>query len=99
MGVDKSITGNIIAKPLLWLSPGVSKNAEDGAKTPLFLALDQETIKNAEHSSGNLFGSKRQELEIDAVALDEELARKLYLVDEYWTGLKTKEQLIKSNVS
>ena len=93
MGVDKSMTGNIIAKPLLWLFPGVSKTPDDGAITPLFLALDQEITKNAE-CSGNLFGSKRNQMEIDSVALDEEVARKLYLVDEYWTGLKTKEQLI-----
>ena len=99
MGVDKSITGNIIAKPLLWLFPGLSKSPDDGAKTPLFLVLDNETIKDDKLSSGKLFGAKRQEMEVDSVALDENVAQKLLLIDEYWTGLKSKEQLVKTKMS
>ena len=45
MGVDKSISGNLISKPLLWLVPGAGKSPTEGAKTPLYLTLDQETIK------------------------------------------------------
>ena len=93
MGVDKSITGNIIAKPLLWLFPGVSKSPEEGAKTPLFLTLDNETISDGNSSSGKLF-NMNGEMEIDPVALDETLANNLVLVDEYWTSLKSKEELI-----
>ena len=48
MGVDKSVTGNFIAKPLLWLLPGAAKKPEEGAKTPLYLTLDQEIINNCE---------------------------------------------------
>ena len=94
MGVDKSLTGNLIAKPLLWLVPGATKNPTEGAKTPLYLTLDQETIKNCENASGKLYDSKQNELEIDSVALDEKLAHKLYMVDEYWTGIKSKADLL-----
>ena len=93
MGVDKSISGNIISKPLLWLLPGVSRKPEDGAKSPLFLVLDNETITGAPTATGQLFDSNRSLMEIDSVALDETLAKKLFLIDEYWTGLKSKEQL------
>ena len=93
MGVDKSISGNLISKPLLWLVPGAGKSPTEGAKTPLYLTLDQETIKNGE-ISGKLYDSKQNELEIDSVALDEQLAHKLFLVDEYWTGIKSKNELL-----
>jgi hypothetical protein len=93
MGVDKSISGNIISKPLLWLLPGVSRKPEDGARSPLFLVLDNETITVAKSASGQLFDSNRSLMEIDSVASDDTLAKKLFLVDEYWTGLKSKEEL------
>ena len=93
MGVDKSISGNIIAKPLLWLVPGTSKSPKQGSKTPLFLTLDNETINSANNSSGNLYDSKQEVLELDPVALDDLLAKKLFLVDEYWTGLKSKDSV------
>ena len=93
MGVDKSISGNIIAKPLLWLVPGTSKSPKEGSKTPLFLTLDNETINSANNSSGNLYDSKQEVLELDPVALDNLLAKKLFLVDEYWTGLKSKDSV------
>ena len=99
MGVDKSLTGNLIAKPLLWLVPGASKNPTEGAKTPLYLTLDQETIKNCESASGKLYDSKQNELEIDPVALDEKLAHKLYMVDEYWTGIKSKADLLSKSTT
>ena len=94
MGVDKSVTGNFIAKPLLWLLPGAAKKPEEGAKTPLYLTLDQETINNCENATGKLYDSKQNELEIDSVALDENLAKKLFMVDEYWTGIKSKADLL-----
>ena len=97
MGVDKSISGAIISKPILWLFPGVTRSPEEGAKTPLFLILDNETITDAQATSGKLFDSKQREMEIDAVALDDVVAQKLFFIDEYWTGLKSKEQLIERN--
>ena len=93
MGVDKSISGNIISKPLLWLLPGITRSPEDGAKSPLFLVLDNESITDANTASGQLFDSNRKVMDIDSVALDDTLAKKLFLVDEYWTGLKSKEEL------
>jgi len=34
-----------------------------------------------------------EEKSIEEIALDEELGKKLFVVDEYWTGLKTKGEL------
>jgi len=86
MGVDKSISGNIIANPLLWF---LSKSPERGAQTPLFLA----TEKNLE-TTGALY-SNLKPLTIDEVALDKELAKKLNAVSLYWTGLADKSELMK----
>ncbi|XP_023335036.1 retinol dehydrogenase 13-like [Eurytemora carolleeae] len=85
MGVDKSITGNLIANPLLWF---LTKSAERGAQTPLYVATD----KNLENTSGSLF-SNLSTLEIDSVALDKELATKVMAVSKYWTGLVDKSEL------
>jgi len=85
MGVDKSISGNVISKPLL--SP-LTNSAEAGAKAPMVLATDPDLT-----DTGKLFSAKAEQLEIDQCALDLELARKLYAVDAYWTDLLTKEQV------
>ena len=85
MGVDKSISGNVISKPLL--SP-LTNSAEAGAKSPMVLATDPDLT-----DTGKLFSAKAEQLEIDQCALDLELARKLYAVDAYWTDLLTKEQV------
>ncbi len=36
-----------------------------------------------------------EEKPIEKVANDPILAKKLFLIDEYWTGLKTKEDILK----
>jgi len=87
MGVDKSISGNIISKPLL--SP-LTRSADDGAKAPILLATDPDL-----KATGKLFSSNGQEMEIDPVGLDLDLARKLFAVDAYWTDLVPKDELVK----
>ena len=62
-----------------------------------FLVLDNETISDINTSSGLLFDSNRSVMDIDPVALDKKLAMKLYSVDEYWVGIKSKEQLFSKN--
>jgi len=87
MGVDKSITGNIIANPLLWF---LTKSAERGAQTPLLVATDTNI-----ELSGGLY-SNLKPLDVDSVALDKELAKKIMAVSLYWTGLMDKADLVKS---
>ena len=85
MGVDKGITGNVISKPLM--SP-LTSTPEEGAKTPLFLTLDPSV-----DSSGKLYSSCK-EIEVDEVARDEDVAKKLMAIDAYWSGLKTKSEIL-----
>jgi len=89
MGVDKSISGNIIANPLLWI---LTKSPERGAQTVVFAATD----KDLKCETGKLL-SQMKEIDVDSVAEDEELARKLYLVSQYWTGLVDKQTLVKES--
>jgi len=91
MGVDKSISGNIIANPLLWF---LTKSAERGAQTPLYLATDP-VIKE---DSGTLF-SNLIKIEIDPIGLNKDEANKLFTVTSYWSGLIEKSQLFNKNSS
>jgi hypothetical protein len=43
-------------------------------------------------TTGKLF-SNMEEMAIEEVAKDRILAKKLFLIDEYWTGLKSKEEI------
>lgn len=87
MGVDKSITGSIIANPLLWF---LTKSAERGAQTPLLVATDTNI-----ELTGGLY-SNLKPLDVDPVALDKDLANKIMAVSLYWTGLMDKADLVKS---
>jgi retinol dehydrogenase-14 len=87
MGVDKSITGNIIANPLLWI---LTKSAERGAQTALHVATDPSLSE----PSGTLF-SNMKPLEVDPVADDKVLASKMVAVSSYWSGLVDKADLVK----
>jgi len=89
LGVDKSITGNVISKPLL--SP-MTSSAEAGAKVPMVLATDPDL-----NHTGKLFSAKDQ-LDIDPEHMDLEVARKLFAVDAFWTDLLSKEELAKVTV-
>ena len=52
MGVDKSISGNIIANPILWF---LTRTAARGAQTVLWAATDP----NLSASSGKLFSNMK----------------------------------------
>jgi len=79
MGVDKSISGNIIAHPLLWL---LTRTAARGAQTVLWAAID----KDVEEKTGKLF-SNMKEIDIDDKALDEISGKKILAVSKFWMGL------------
>ncbi len=49
-------------------------------------------ISDLTETTGKLF-SNMEEMTIDEVAKDRILAKKLFLIDEYWTGLKSKEEI------
>jgi len=57
MGVDKSISGSVVASPILWL---LTRSAERGAQTVLWAAMDQEVGTH----TGKLF-SNMKETEIE----------------------------------
>ena len=86
MGVDKSISGNAVASPILWL---LTRSPERGAQTVLWASTDQ-CLSGV---TGKLF-SNMKEVEVESVVEDmNELGRKLSMVSRYWTGLGEKEQL------
>lgn len=85
MGVDKSIFGNVVANPLLWF---LTTTPEQGALTPLFLALEDIEV------SGKLF-AKCKEVDLDEKVMDEKVAKRLLAIDRYWTGQISKEQSAK----
>ena len=82
MGVDRSITGNIIANPILWL---LTRTAARGAQTVLWSATDPDLGK----VTGKLF-SNMKEIEIDEKAKDDSLGNKMLAVTKFWTGLESK---------
>jgi len=85
MGVDKSISGSIVASPILWL---LTRSPERGAQTVLWAATDQEL----DTTTGKLFSNMKEvdmELEEDMTGV----RKKLSAVSQYWTGLLEKEQL------
>ena len=48
-----------------------------------------------DETSGKLF-SNMEVRTVEGEAADKVLAKKLFLIDEYWTGLKSKEDIVKS---
>jgi len=87
MGVDKSISGNIVASPILSL---LTRSAERGAQTVLWAA----TATELGDSTGKLFSNmKEKEIEIPECGDIDLLRRKMAAVSKYWTGLQEKEQL------
>jgi len=85
MGVDKSISGSIVASPILWL---LTRSPERGAQTVLWAATDQEL----ETTTGKLF-SNMKEVDTELGEDMTEVRKKLSAVSQYWTGLLEKEQL------
>ena len=85
MGVDKSISGSVVASPILWL---LTRSPDRGAQTVLWAATDQEL----ETTTGKLF-SNMKEVDIELGEDMKEVRKKLNVVSQYWTGLQEKEQL------
>ena len=86
MGYDKSkISGPISGKVLLNL---VEKSVSDSVHTPLFLLLDRSVTG----VTGKMF-SNLNEMAILDVGLDDISGKKLAMIDDYWTDLKSKEQI------
>ena len=56
-------------------------------RSPLFCFADLT------ETTGKLF-SNMEEMAIDDAAKDSVLAKKLFIVDEYWSGLKSKEDIL-----
>jgi len=89
MGVDKSISGNLVANPIMWL---LTRSPERGAQTVLWAATDPGLVG----LTGKLFSNMR-ELEVECVGGDmKEQSKNMRAVSMYWTGLEQRQQL-KSN--
>lgn len=85
MGVHKSMLSQYILKPVLWF---VERTPADGAQTVLYLMLEDHPMMR----TGKLY-AKCEEMAFFNIAKDKGAAKRLIDIDDYWTGLKTKEQL------
>ena len=85
MGVDKTISGNLIARPALWL---ISQSAERGAQTVIWAA----TEPSISGLTGRLFRDM-QERDVEDVAKDRQLGEKMLAVTRFWTELDNKENI------
>ena len=85
MGIDKSISGNIIAKPFLWL---MTRSPERGSQSVIWAATEPSIAG----VSGKLF-SKMQEEEVEDRAKDEKLGEQVLAVTRFWTELDNKEKI------
>ena len=86
MSIDKSKLMVYITRPLLWL---LERTAEEGAYTPVYLIQD----KMAVGKTGKIFHNMT-EMSIAEIGVNDEAAKKLIAVDDYWTDLKTKEEIV-----
>ena len=77
MGVDRSITGNIIANPLLWL---LTRTASRGAQGVIWAATDS----SLDRMTGKLFSSMQVRQGLLVSSLSQCCARLLFLT---WIGL------------
>lgn len=85
MGVDKSLN------PLTrWLLSITEKTAENAVHTLLFLLSD----RTASGLTGKMY-TNMNEMALLENATNEQDGEKLKMIDEYWTGLKSKEELVK----
>ena len=71
MGVDKSISGSVVASPILWL---LTRSPDRGAQTVLWAATDQEL----ETTTGKLFSNMKE--------VDIELGEDMKEVKGAWEG-------------
>lgn len=82
MGVDKSISGNFLANPILWF---FERRPTAGAQTPLYLSLDPALVGVTATLWSNM-----EELPVLESATDQVLVKKMSVVSKYWTGLMDK---------
>ena len=85
MGIDKSISANIIAKPFLWF---MTKSPERGSQSVIWAATEPSLAG----VSGRLF-SRMQEEEVEDRARDGRVAEQVLAVTRFWTELENKEKI------
>ena len=85
MGLDKSKVSKHISNTFLGI---VEKSVSDAVHTPLFLLLDRSITS----MTGKMF-TDMNEMAILDVGLDEDSGKKLTMINDYWTGLKSKEDI------
>ena len=66
----------------------VEQNVSDAVQTPLFLLLDRSMTG----MTGKMFTNMNEMAILDA-GLDEDSGKKLTMINDYWTGLKSKEDI------
>jgi len=89
MGVDKSMSGSMVATPILWL---LTRSPERGAQTVLWAAIDQELA----NVTGKLYSNMKEiDVELPDSAMEDDVSRRLLAVSSYWTGLIEKDALKK----
>ena len=86
MNVEKTTFMKFLTKPLLWI---FEKSAAEAAFTPVFLLQD----RMAAGKTGKIFYNM-SEMSMLEVGVNAEAAKKLIAVDDYWTGLKSKEEIV-----
>ena len=85
MGLDKSKVSKHISNTFLGI---VEQNVSDAVQTPLFLLLDRSMTG----MTGKMFTNMNEMAVLDA-GLDEDSGKKLTMINDYWTGLKSKEDI------
>ena len=85
MSLDKSKVSKHISGKLL---DTVTQNIAESVHTSLFLLLDRQVTG----TTGKMFYNMNEMAILD-VGLDEASGQKLALIDDYWTGLKSKEEI------
>ena len=88
MSIDKSKLMIYVTRPLLWL---LERTAEEGAYTPVFLIQDQMAVGK----TGKIF-SNMSEMSIAEIGVNDEAAKKLIAVDDYWAGIKSKDEIVET---
>merc|ERR1719350_1854494 len=86
MSIDKSKLMIYVTRPLLWL---LERTAEEGAYTPVFLIQDQMAVGK----TGKIFHNM-SEMSIAEIGVIDDAAKKLIAIDDYWAGLKSKEEIV-----
>ena len=89
MGVDKSKVVKYGALPFMSFA---TISPSEAASTVLFLLMDRSVTGE----TGKMF-TKMSEIAIKEEGLDEVAAQKVVDIGDYWSGLKTKDELLSKN--